>query len=80
MKNQCGICAYYHAERGDYGTCIATGEPISGYDRQECFTPITDCVVDRSHRQEWPDSVHGVYEAYELPNYAADPSPSSEGH
>lgn len=76
MKRQCGICLYYHAERGDYGTCIATGESISGYSEEPCFTPIPSHLVDSCNRQERTDSVHGIYEAHELPDDAEDSKPS----
>ena len=74
-KDQCGLCLYYYAERGDYGFCLAKGKELSGYGLEPCFEPRFISVVDRGDRQEWPDSVHGVPQAIKLSDDAEDTKP-----
>lgn len=71
-KDQCGLCLYYYAERGDYGFCLLKRKELSGYGLEPCFEPRFISVVDRGDRQERSDSVHGVSQANQLPSDAED--------
>ena len=71
-KDQCGLCLYYYAERGDYGFCLLKRKELSGYGLESCFEPRFISVVDWGDRQERSDSVHGVPQAIKLSDDAKD--------